>query len=190
MGTKMAPSYANIFIHYLEDRIITSLNLKPTLWYRYIDYIFIIWPHGEDELGNLVIIINHFHPTIKCTQSADYSKIPFLDTLVCRDTNNKIYTKLYQKPTDNRNYPHFHSAHPKKYKESVPYGLLMRCRRICIRMEDFKEENHKTVTKLMERRYPKTLLDIAVAKVTAMKRTDLLKPSIRKPLEKIRHHFL
>ena len=124
MGTKMASS-ANLFMHQLESSILGSLTLRPDHWYRYIDDIFAIWTHGPEELHYMMTILNHYHPTIKFTHSYDYNSIPFLDTLVCRDINNKLYTKLYHKPTDNKHYLHFHSAHPRKQNESVPYGLLI-----------------------------------------------------------------
>ena len=93
MGTRMAPSYANIFMHFLEQRILTASNLKTTIWLRFIDDTFIIWPHGEDELKHLVNIMNHFHPIIIFTYEFNKNRIPFLDTLVSRDRNNNLYTK-------------------------------------------------------------------------------------------------
>ncbi|XP_033099755.1 uncharacterized protein LOC117103324, partial [Anneissia japonica] len=50
MGTKMAPNYANIFMSILESKLIASFPLKPLFYRRYIDDIFIIWPHGEYNL--------------------------------------------------------------------------------------------------------------------------------------------
>ena len=120
MGTRMAPSSANLFMHQLESSILGSLTLRPDHWYRYIDDIFAIWTHGHEELHYMMTILNHYHQTIKFTHSYDYNSIPFLDTLVCRDINNKLYTKLYHKPTDYKHYLHFHSAHPRKQNESVP----------------------------------------------------------------------
>ena len=40
MCTKMAPSYANIFMDKLESDMIDSFNPKPTHYHRYIDDIF------------------------------------------------------------------------------------------------------------------------------------------------------
>jgi hypothetical protein len=37
MGTKMAPSYANIFMGKLEKLIIQSAPHKPLSWFRFID---------------------------------------------------------------------------------------------------------------------------------------------------------
>ena len=173
-------------MHQLESNILRSLILKPDYWYRYIDDIFAIWTHGPEELHHMMTILKHYHPTIKFTHSHDYHSIPFLDTLVCRDINNKLYTKLYHKPTDNKHYLHFHSAHPRKQKESVPYGLLIRCRRICYKLEDFNREADIIINKLRQRKYPMNLLVEARNKVTRMQRSSLLRSSTKGESNKVR----
>ena len=46
MGTRVAPSYAYIFMNDFEERHIYSYHLQPVAWYRYIDDIFCLWQHG------------------------------------------------------------------------------------------------------------------------------------------------
>ena len=67
MGTKLAPSFANLFMGYFEDKFIYSYRLQPLLWKRFIDDIFFIWTHGEDELLTFVQHLNDCHQTIKFT---------------------------------------------------------------------------------------------------------------------------
>ena len=50
IGTKMAPPYAILFMDSLEQRFLRSSPLKPLVWWRYIDDIFLIWLHGEEKL--------------------------------------------------------------------------------------------------------------------------------------------
>ena len=50
MGTRMPPSYANIFMANLEQGLLQQTTQKPTIWWKYIDNIFAIWPHGEEKL--------------------------------------------------------------------------------------------------------------------------------------------
>ena len=50
IGTKMAPPYAIIFIDSLEEDILSNSILKTLVWWCYIDYIFMMWEHGEEEL--------------------------------------------------------------------------------------------------------------------------------------------
>ena len=34
-GEKMAPTYANIFMHYVENTYLSSFNLQPTTYFRH-----------------------------------------------------------------------------------------------------------------------------------------------------------
>ena len=51
MGTKCAPSYAIIFLGKLEKDFLLTSDLHPILWWRYVDDIFMIWPHSSEELN-------------------------------------------------------------------------------------------------------------------------------------------
>ncbi|XP_069134262.1 uncharacterized protein [Argopecten irradians] len=43
MDTKMAPSYANVFMGHLESAILTSAPIQPFSWLRFVDDIEIKW---------------------------------------------------------------------------------------------------------------------------------------------------
>ena len=68
--TRMAPSYANLFMGKFEQLAIENAPLKPFVWWRYIDDIFMIWTEGEDSLktfindiNSILFDINSIHPT-------------------------------------------------------------------------------------------------------------------------------
>ena len=124
MGTRMAPSYANIFMNYVETKLIETSSKKPALWLRFIDDIFMIWGHGKQALEGFKHLSNNIHPTIKFAFNNSETEIAFLDTIICRGKDNQILTRLYHKPTDNKQYLHYNSAHPWKQKRNVSYGLL------------------------------------------------------------------
>ena len=46
MGTKLVASYANLFMTKFEEKYVYTYPLQPKLWKRFIDDIFLIWPHG------------------------------------------------------------------------------------------------------------------------------------------------
>ena len=50
MGTKMAPSYANLFLGLFEANALKNAPFQPHTWLRYIDDIFMIWTEGPDNL--------------------------------------------------------------------------------------------------------------------------------------------
>ena len=67
MGTRMAPSFANLFMERLEWEFLLTQDVKPQEWWRFIDNIFAIWTHSESLLRNFVESLNRHHPTIKFT---------------------------------------------------------------------------------------------------------------------------
>ena len=48
MGSPLSPVLANIYMQYFKEMALGSTSLKPSMWLRYIDDTFILWPHQED----------------------------------------------------------------------------------------------------------------------------------------------
>ena len=46
MGTKMPPSYANLFLRYFEANALENASFQPHTWLRYIDDIFMTLTEG------------------------------------------------------------------------------------------------------------------------------------------------
>ncbi|XP_064461905.1 uncharacterized protein LOC135372141 [Ornithodoros turicata] len=84
MGTKMAPTYANIFMGTLEEKFLEGRERKQALYKRYLDDIFMIWPHSERDLIEFINDLNQFHPTIKFTHTYSTATVNFLDVQVNR----------------------------------------------------------------------------------------------------------
>ena len=63
----MVPPYTIIFIDSLKEDILSNSLLKPLVWWRYTDDIFMMWQHGEEDLQKFLEALNCFHPTIKFT---------------------------------------------------------------------------------------------------------------------------
>ena len=85
MGTRMAPSYANLFLAKFETDALSHAPHQPHTWWRFIDDIFMIWTHTEDELRTFITYLNNIHPTIKFTSSHSATSISFLDVKVSLD---------------------------------------------------------------------------------------------------------
>ena len=90
IGTKMAPPYAIIFMDSLEEDILSNSLLKPLVWWRYTDDIFMMWEHGEEELQKFLEILNCYHPTIKFTAEYSRAKINFPDITVIKKCNQFV----------------------------------------------------------------------------------------------------
>ncbi len=112
MGTRMAPSYANIFMADLEEALLAWTATRPILWWRYIDDVFAIWTGGQDELESFLKQINIFHQTIKFTAEWSTTQVSFLDTTVILD-GETTQTDLFTKPTDTHQYLSPDSCHPR-----------------------------------------------------------------------------
>ncbi len=84
MGTRVAPSYANIFMGNLETTLLEKSEHKPHTFKRYIDDIFLIWTHSLQTLHEFINYLNHAHKTIKFTSEISEVEIPYLDTIVYR----------------------------------------------------------------------------------------------------------
>ncbi|XP_071161127.1 uncharacterized protein [Mytilus edulis] len=80
MGTKMAPSYANIFMGKFEKQLLECSIEKPLSWYRFIDDVDMKWDKGDQKLQTFITNANNQHPTIKFTHETSNSTINFLDT--------------------------------------------------------------------------------------------------------------
>ena len=155
MGTALAPNYANIFMDKFETKAINNYHLKPLIWKRFIDDIFLIWTHGQNELDKFVDYLNSLHDTIKFTSESSTKEVNFLDTTVKIDSNRKLITTLYNKPTDTHLYLHYTSAHPSSVMNKSPYGQFLRLRRICALDKDFEINANKLVNYYTQRGYPK-----------------------------------
>jgi len=60
MGTKMAPSYANLFLGYFEANALENAPFQPHTWLRYIDDIFMTWGPFLESPGNFSGPKSHF----------------------------------------------------------------------------------------------------------------------------------
>ena len=83
VGTRMAPSYA---MDKFEQQFLTTQALQPLFWWRYVDDIFLIWPHGESKLHSFYTSLNEFHHAIKFTIKYSSTEVVFLDTTALAHT--------------------------------------------------------------------------------------------------------
>jgi len=176
MGTRLAPSYANLFMADFESKFVDTYTPKPFWWKRYIDDIFVLWTHGEDELHKFITFLNSCHQTIKFTSTISKECVNFLDTTVIKSKKDTLITDLYEKPTDTHSYLHYSSCHPHHTKTGLPYSQFLRIKRICSREVDFIQHSDKLYKSFVQRGYPRKILDTAILKVEQIKREDLLSP--------------
>ena len=169
IGTKMGPPYAIIFMDSPEEDILSNSLLNPLVWWRYIDDIFMVREHGEEELKKFLETLNCYHPTIKFTAEYSRAKINFLDVTVMKK-GNQLVTDLYVKPTDTHQYLHGSSCHV-----SIPFSQALRLNRICSENAFFDKRCYELEVWLKERGYSDKLVTGQILKARKFSRSEVLK---------------
>jgi hypothetical protein len=190
MGTRAAPTIANIFMNEIDEKIKNCAingNNNPIHFYkRYIDDIFVIWTGTKNKFTNFANQINNLHPTIKFTNEFNYEgkSTTFLD-LTVSVINNKIKTDLYRKETDKVQYLLPSSCHPTHTFKSVPYSLALRLVRICSEKEDLTKRFKELEEMLLSRQCNKNIVKEAIEKASKLKDTDIIKKVEKKSTNRV-----
>lgn len=208
IGTRVAPTYANIFMGWLEEKLLKGWKgTIPDLWKRFIDDVFSVWKGTEQELLEFLEYINNAHPTIKFTAGyrtktedvkvkwkKDHGlivnrenlgnlrprSVDFLDTTVWIDELGKFQTDLFVKDTDKVTYLLPSSAHPGHITKNIPYSLGYRLKRICSSDYNFKIRREELKVNLKSRGYTDKVLENALTRVDLISRNEALKKVERK----------
>jgi hypothetical protein len=117
MGKRFAPNYANLFMAEWEKQALRKCNKLPLIYLRYLDDIFGIWTHGDDEYRVFLDILNSHQNCVKLTSVTSKQSIDFLDTTIFKgkrfNSNGHLDSKVYFKPTDTHQLLYKDSFHPK-----------------------------------------------------------------------------
>ena len=188
MGTPMAVNYANIFLDQFERDILNEYQVKtglrPLIWMRYIDDIFLIWSHDKTSLKDFIQFCNNYSvlknmkSKIKFESNISKDSVNFLDVTV-KISENKIQTSVYSKPTDAHIYLHSKSCHPHHVIKNIPNGQFIRVRRICSDIKDFDLHAENMKKNFIGRGYDERNLNQVIDHVRKMKRSDLLQDKVR-----------
>jgi len=83
MGTKMGPSYANLFVGYIGNQFFNQFNgTKPERHGRYFDDCIGATSFSREEPDHFITSVNSFHPALKYTWEISETLIAFLDIKV------------------------------------------------------------------------------------------------------------
>ena len=78
-GTKFGSPYTCIFMDKIEISFLKTQQLQPFILLRYIDDMFFIWTHGEEQHNLILKDLNEFHPKLKFTYQTSQNSVDFLD---------------------------------------------------------------------------------------------------------------
>ena len=164
IGTKYAQPCACIFMDKILKDFLESEKLQPMVWFRYIDDIFFIWTHDEQELQQFLQEFNKTHPNLKFTHESSKEKISFLDFSVTL-CNWILYTDLHIKATDCHQYLEYKSSHPEHAKKSIIYSQNLSLSRLCLFEQEFEGHKGNLRSWFVKRRYPEKIIDKEMSKV-------------------------
>ena len=126
---------------------------KSGIYLLYIGDIFMVWIKSKSELRKCMNEINQRHQSIKIGFKFSKENIAFLDRLAFIDSNNRLQTTLYKKPTDCQNFLHAKSAHPFSLRKSIFYSQALRIKRICSTFEEYRKHSQDLIKKIVEKGY-------------------------------------
>ena len=173
----MGPSYANLFVGYVEEQIFNQFDgPKPELFGRYIDDCLGATSCTKEELERFISFVNSFHPALKFTWEISETSINFLDINISVQDNN-LATIVHYKPTDSHSYLLYSSSHPSHVKDSIPYSQFLRLRRLCSEDSDFNSKCDETSNFFSESGYPDSILSKALNRVQNVNRESALEPA-------------
>ena len=164
IGTKLAPTYACIYVDRVEQDFLKTQELQPLLWLRFIDDISFICTHGKEELKTFMEKFNNFTPHLKFTYESSEKNISFLD-LIITVSEQKLKTTLRIKSTDRHQYLHYASSHPEHTERSVVFNQTLRISRLCSEENDFKNYRSQMKSWFLKRGYPEKLIENEMRKV-------------------------
>ena len=151
MGSPLLP-----VLEYFEEMALGSTSLKPSMWLRYVDDTFILWPHQEDVQISLDHV-NSIRPSIQFNVEKEQdNKLPFLIVLVTH-TEQGFRSSVYSKPTFTGQYLNFISHHPYTIKKGIVRCLQNRAKTISSNTDTYQEEMISLRHNLHRNNYPERI---------------------------------
>ncbi|XP_069167825.1 uncharacterized protein [Procambarus clarkii] len=175
IGASSSVAIAEIFVHEVFESRRRNLGNGPDLYFRYIDDIFGIMTGNIDDLDGFFNWTNTVHQNLKFTLEKNPNELNFLDTTIYIDpVTRRLETKAYYKPTNLHMYLHYSSDHPKALKDSLPYSLVLRLKRINSSESTLHSQLEALWTFFKDRDYPTNVLEKARSKLDSITRDQAL----------------
>lgn len=178
MGAAFSPTAANIFMSVTIRRFLRTQNKRSLLLVRYIDDIFMIWMHTEDDLKKFLTDLNGHNPALSYTYHYSLSTVYFLDLTIYKSPRfaftNILDTKTFQKPHNLYQYLHYTSNHQRSVHKAIISGELVRYVRTNMSEVNYKIMKSLFTARLLTRGYPRALVEKTAATVSYKDRAQLL----------------
>ena len=185
MGKKFAPKYANIFLAHFEKKALAKCHKQPQAYHRFLDDLFLLWPHSLKDFDQFLDIFNTQNPTIRFKATIHQFEINFLDVTVFKGPrfhkSGVLDTKVYFKPTDTHELLHKSSFHPKHTFKGILKSQITRFKKICNNKEDFENSCNILFSSLTHRGYSRTFLRMVKTQTLSPRITNIQNKGRSKP---------
>ena len=166
MGTKLAVSFANIFMATVETEIINQSHFK------------FLWNINKEEINSSIELANSYHLPIKFTAEISDKEITFMDTCVYKAERFKkesiLDVRTHFKPTEPFQYTHFTSCHPPAVRKGFIKGEALRLLRTNSSKATFEENITQFKRRLRDRGYPDNLIANTLSEIIFTERMSAL----------------
>ena len=158
MGTKMGPSYANLFVDFIEHQFFNQYHgPKPELYGRYIDDCIGATSSTKEELTQFITAVNSFHPALKYTWEISDTSLAFLDIKISIEGNG-LCTSVSQ---------------------------FLRLRRLCSDDSDFSEKSEAMWQFFDKRGYPVSVVQAGHHRAQQIDRQSALQTAEKENTDRI-----
>ena len=129
MGSPVSAVFANLYMESFEEQAITTSSYEPRIWKRYVDDTFTIL--DRENVDDFLQHLNNQQPSIRFTMETEKdNKLAFLDTAVLRESDGRLTTSVYRKPTHADQYLAYDSHHPQSVKRGIVKCLYEHAKRL------------------------------------------------------------
>jgi hypothetical protein len=165
MGKTFAPNLANVYMLRFDEAARNGFRIKPLVYFRFLDDIFLVWPGTRDELEEYHTFLNSVIVGITITMCVREQSVEFLDTRVYKlyslvhstRPTCSLASSVYFKSTDTHQLLHGKSQHPRHTITGILKSQLIRFKRLSNTKLEFDYAAATLFQVLSKRAYSRTL---------------------------------
>ena len=157
MGSPLTPTVANAYMFFVEQPIIKWAKETNSIYYRYIDDLFIMTNQSEEELASLVIKWNQLDENIELKGTIGYTA-EYLDVKL-ENRDGQLLVAVFHKPSHEPYFLPYSSTHAERIKRNIPYVALIRDIRYSSDYETYKDEQAHIIISLLLNKYPNAVIE-------------------------------
>lgn len=152
MGSPLTLTVANAYMYFVEQPIAKWAKRTCSVYYRYIDDLFIMSNVHVDTLKGLMNFWNRLDVNIKFSESIGQTA-EYLDVKL-ENKEGRLVTGVFHKTSHEPYFLPFQSTHVHHIKKNIPFAALVRAIRYSSTYDAFKREESHISMSLLLNGYP------------------------------------